>query len=95
MIKALIKSTNEVRVESETDADAFHKEIQKQAEKMGCTLSTFTKTLKQKKSKGEVLEEYYQVKYTFIFNDLKDPEFFLDSIEYNMKDTVSGDELPW
>ena len=55
MIKALIKSTNEVRVETEEDADNFHKELQKQAVDMGCVLSTFTKTLKEKKSKGEVL----------------------------------------
>lgn len=95
MIKSLIKSTNEVRVETETDADEFHKLIQKQVEDMKCTLSTFTKTLKQKKSKGEVLEEYYQIKYTFVFNDIKDPETYLNSIDYNMTEAFLGDEAPW
>ena len=33
MIKSLIKVTNEVRVETETDADQFHKELQKEAVK--------------------------------------------------------------
>jgi len=85
MIKSLIKSTNEVRLENEEDADNFHKEVQEQAEKMGCILSSFTKNLKQKKSKGEIVEEYYQVKYTFVFNDLKDPESCLDSINYEVR----------
>lgn len=82
MIKSLIKSTNEVRLENEEDADNFHKEVQEQAEEIGCILSSFTKNLKQKKSKGEIVEEYYQVKYTFVFNDLKDPEY---SINYEMR----------
>lgn len=94
MIKALIKSTNEVRVETEEDADNFHKELQKQAVDMGCVLSTFTKTLKEKKSKGEVLESWYVVKYVFTFNDVKEPMTYLKSIDYNMMDTIEED-LPW
>ena len=73
MLKSLIKATNEVRVETEEDADNFHKELQKEAEKIGCILSTFTKTLRQKKSKGEVVDEYYQIKYTYVFNDIQEP----------------------
>ena len=94
MIKALIKSTNEVRVETEEDADNFHKELQKQAVDMSCVLSTFTKTLKEKKSKGEVLESWYVVKYVFTFNDVKEPMTYLKSIDYNMMDTIEED-LPW
>ena len=92
MLKSLIKTTNEVRVETEEDADNFHKELQQEAEKIGCILSTFTKTLRQKKSKGEVMEEYYQIKYTYVFNDIKDPVSYLNNIEYHMKN--EGD-VPW
>ena len=69
-------------------------EIEKQAVDMGCVLSTFTKTLKEKKSKGEVLESWYVVKYVFTFNDVKEPMTYLKSIDYNMMDTIEED-LPW
>jgi hypothetical protein len=95
MIKSLIKATNEIRVETESDADLFHKELQEKAEEIGCTLSTFTKTLRQKKSKGEVIEEYYQIKYTYVFNDIKDPETYLKNIEYHMVNSIQGDDTAW
>ena len=96
MIKSLIKATNEVRVETESEADEFHKQLQKEAEEIGCVLSTFTKTLRQKKSKGEVIEEYYQIKYTYVFNDIKDPCTYLKNIQYNMQNsTIEEDEVPW
>ena len=94
MIKALINSTNTIRVETEEDADQLHKDLQQEAEKLGCVLSTFTKTLKEKKSKGEVMESWYIVKYVFTFNDAKDPVTYLKSIEYNMTDAEQED-MPW
>ena len=94
MIKALINSTNTIRVETEEDADQLHKDLQQEAEKLGCVLSTFTKTLKEKKSKGEVMESWYIVKYVFTFNDAKDPVTYLKSIEYNMTDSEQED-MPW
>lgn len=96
MIKSLIKATNEVRVETESDADEFHKQLQKEAEENNCILSTFTKTLRQKKSKGEVIEEYYQIKYTYVFNDIKEPESYLLNINYNMTNSPTNkEEVPW
>ena len=95
MIKSLIKVTNEVRVETESDADEFHKQLQKEAENIGCILSTFTKTLRQKKSKGEVVDEYYQIKYTYVFNDIKEPCTYLKNIEYNMTNSMEEGDLPW
>lgn len=95
MLKSLIKATNEVRVETEEEADQFHKELQQEAEKIGCILSTFTKTLRQKKSKGEVIDEYYQIKYTYVFNDIKEPYSYLKNIEYNMTNSTEEGDLPW
>lgn len=94
MLKSLIKATNEVRVETEEDADNFHKELQKEAERINCILSTFTKTLKQKKSKGEIIEEYYQIKYTYVFNDIKEPYNYLKNIEYNITNSTEEGDLP-
>lgn len=84
MIKWLIKSANEVRIETKTDVDIFHKEIEQQAEELGATLGTWSETQKQKTSKGEVLEEWYIVKYTLVFNSAKDPETPLRNIEFNL-----------
>ena len=95
MLKSLIKATNEVRVETEEEADQFHKELQKEAERIGCILSTFTKTLRQKKSKGEVIDEYYQIKYTYVFNDIKEPYNYLKNIEYNITNSQEEGDLPW
>lgn len=95
MLKSLIKATNEVRVETEEEADQFHKELQKEAEKIGCILSTFTKTLRQKNSKGEVIDEYYQIKYTYVFNDIKEPYSYLKNIEYNITNSQEEGDLPW
>ena len=95
MLKSLIKATNEVRVETEEEADQFHKELQQEAEKIGCILSTFTKTLRQKKSKGEVIDEYYQIKYTYVFNDIKEPYTYLKNIEYNMTNSAEEGGLSW
>jgi len=95
MLKSLIKATNEVRVETEEEADQFHKELQQEAEKIGCILSTFTKTLRQKKSKGEVIDEYYQIKYTYVFNDIKEPYNYLKNIEYNITNSAEEGDLPW
>ncbi len=95
MLKSLIKATNEVRVETEEEADQFHKELQQEAEKIGCILSTFTKTLRQKKSKGEVIDEYYQIKYTYVFNDIKEPYTYLKNIEYNMTNSAEEGDLSW
>lgn len=95
MLKSLIKTTNEVRVESEEEADQFHKELQKEAEKIGCVLSTFTKTLRQKKSKGEIIDEYYQIKYTYVFNDIKEPYTYLKNIEYNFTNPIEEGDLSW
>ena len=95
MLKSLIKATNEVRVETEEDADNFHKELQKEAEEIGCILSTFTKTLRQKKSKGEIIDEYYQIKYTYVFNDIKEPLSYLKNIEYNLTNSSEEGDMVW
>lgn len=89
MIKWLIKSTNEVRIETKTDVDIFHKEVEQQAEAMGATLSSWSEAQKQKTAKGEVLEEWYIVKYVFVFNNPKDPEKPLRSVSYDLIDNFA------
>lgn len=85
MIVYLIKSTNEVRIETMDEVEDFHKQLQEEAEENGYTLSSFSWSEKTVKAQGEVVDVYYQVKYQFVFNNLKEPEKVLDSIEYNQK----------
>lgn len=88
MIKWLIKSTNEVRVETKSDADMLRGQMQKQADDMGCILSKWEEARKTKKEKGEVVDEWYIVKYTFAFNNPKEPDKPLSKVEYQMFEEV-------
>lgn len=91
MIKYLIKSTVELRVQDEAAADELHKTMQEEAEKIGAILSSWNEIKKEKKVKGEIVEEWYICKYTLVFNDPKEPVIALDNIKYNMINT----EMPW
>lgn len=78
----VIKNTTEYRLEDMAQVEKFHKKLQKQAETEGYTLSAFSWTTKDVKEKGEVVETYYQVRVTFIFNELKAPENMFCRVEF-------------
>ena len=85
MIKYLIKSTQEIRVETEEDADALHKQMAAEAEQLGAVLTSWNETKKEQKAKGEIIAEWYICKYTLTFNDPKAPIELLESIDYKTK----------
>ena len=87
MIKWLIKSTNEIRLETKSEVEQFHASLQDEADALGCRVTSWQEAPKQKKSGGEVMEEWYIVKYTLTFNDPKSPEHLLNHIEYDIKAT--------
>lgn len=84
MIKYIIKSTNEVKVSTEEEADALHKEMAKEAENLGAVLTSWNETKKEVKSKGELVDEYFVCKYTFTFGTPKDTTVILKSIDYDL-----------
>jgi len=84
MIKYLIKSTQEIRVETEEDADALHKQMAAEAEQLGAILTSWNEVKKEQKNKGEIIAEWYICKYTLAFNDPKEPMVPLNSIDYDM-----------
>lgn len=84
MIKYLIKSTQEIRVETEEDADVLHKQMATEAEQLGAVLTSWNETKKEQKAKGEIIAEWYICKYTLSFNDPKEPIIPLKSIDYDM-----------
>lgn len=92
MLKYLIKSTNEIRVETKDEAERLHQIVNEEAMSNDWTLASWSETKKEKKSGGEIVEEWYIVKYTLVFNDAKDPERPMRSIEYNITDSFAMDE---
>lgn len=96
MIKYLIKSTNEIRVESEEDANELHRFYEKFAHDNDYILNSWTQTLRTKKSGGEIVESWFICKVVLIFNDAKAPDIPLDTIEFNMQYTVPIKNInPW
>lgn len=92
MIQYLIRTTTEIRVELEEDANELHKEIEAFAHDNNYTLSSWTQTYKNKKVKGEITEEYYLCKYILIFNDVKEPNSILGGIDYEIWQMVPREE---
>lgn len=67
----LINVTNIYRVPTVQDALELRKELEKGAGE----LVSFSYTTKYIKQKGEIIEEYQQVKAKLVFNDEKEPEY--------------------
>jgi len=82
MIKYLIKSTNEVRVGTKEEADQLHKELEKEAQEQGYVLAAWSETHKEKKAQGEVVDEWMICKWTFVFDDPKEPVMAYKFINY-------------
>lgn len=58
----LMKQTDEIRVESETEAKALIEKEKDNARNNGYEIVNYSSTLKEKKCKGEVIDSYYVVK---------------------------------
>ena len=70
MAKYLVSTVETYRVADETEATNLIEEAK--ADK-NYVLSKYTREHKEKTSKGEVVDEYYKVTLTKIFNDIKEP----------------------
>lgn len=96
MIKYLIKNTAEIRVDSEEDANALHKEYEDFARENGYILNSWSQTYRTKKSGGEIVEEWFICKVVLIFNDVKAPTIPLDTINFKMQLNIPIENLsPW
>lgn len=81
----VIKNQTEYRVDSMPEVEDFHKQLQQKAIDEGYTLTNFAWNERAVKEKGEVVDTYYQVKATFVFNALKDPENPFFNVEFPTK----------
>lgn len=96
MIKYLIKSTNEIRVEDENDANELHRFYEKFAHDNNYILNSWTQTLRTKKSQGEIVESWFICKVVLVFNDAKAPDIPLDTIDFKMQHNIPIENVsPW
>lgn len=70
-MKYLIKTTEVYRADSESEAEKL---INDQKEEFGSALTRYSSTHKERKQKGEVIDDYYHVELVKVFNDEKEPE---------------------
>lgn len=86
----MIKDTCELRVDTEEAANKLHKDFEEYCHNRGFTLSSWSQTYKCRKSKGEVIDEYYLCKVIIIFTDIKEPTVVFDHIDYdNIYDAIN------
>jgi len=61
-MKVINQITEVYRIDSEEEVRAFNEELKAEALDEGYILKSYSYTLKEKKSKGEVIDSAYQVK---------------------------------
>lgn len=69
-MKYLITTTEVYRVDTEAEAQELINEAKKDNY---FTLSKYTSEYKERKAKGEVIDDYYKVSLTKTFSDIKEP----------------------
>jgi len=71
MSKYLISTIETYRVDTEAEATAAIEEAKKDGSYI---LGKYTSEHKERKSKGEIIDEYWKLTLTKLFNDIKEPD---------------------
>lgn len=71
MSKYLVSTIETYRVDTEEEAT---KAIAEAKNDSSYTLGKYTSEHKERKAKGEVIDEYWKLTLTKIFNDIKEPD---------------------
>ncbi len=71
MSKYLISTVETYRVDTESEAT---KAIEEAKNDTSYILGKYASEHKERKSKGEVIDEYWKLSLTKIFNDIKEPD---------------------
>lgn len=67
-----LKVTAEYRAESEEEAKQMNEDFKKEAREKGYILNSFAYTKKEKKSKGEIIDDGYLVKVVKVYGGFWD-----------------------
>ena len=68
----LLKVTEEYRAESEAEVKEMNEQFKEKAKSEGYVLNAFSYTKKEKKSKGEVIDDGYLVKVAKVYGGFWD-----------------------
>lgn len=82
MIQYLLKTTEEIMVDTEVDVDSLQDFLKRDAEEQNYIIKTFSYEKKVRKMKGEENEEYYKCKVVKLFNSEKYPDLPLRKVLY-------------
>lgn len=81
MAKYLVSTVETYRVDTENEAT---KAIEEAKQDNSYILGKYASEHKEKKSKGEVVEEYWKLTLTKIFNDIKEPDSYI-TVNYEVE----------
>lgn len=82
MIQYLLKTTEEIMVDTEVDVDSLQDFLKRDAEEQNYVIKTFSYEKKVRKMKGEEDEEYFKCKIVKLFNSEKYPDLPLRKVLY-------------
>ena len=81
MSKYLVSTVETYRVDTEAEAT---KAIEEAKNDNSYVLGKYTNEHKERKSKGEIIDEYWKLPLTKLFNDIKMPDSIVD-INYEVE----------
>lgn len=93
MIQYLLKTTEEIMVDTEVDVDSLQDFLKRDAEEQNYVIKTFSYEKKVRKMKGEEDEEYYKCKVVKLFNSEKYPDLPLRKVLYTGFNNGRSDEI--
>lgn len=93
MIQYLLKTTEEIIVDTEVDVDSLQDFLKRDAEEQNYIIKTFSYEKKVRKMKGEEDEEYYKCKVVKLFNSEKYPDLPLRKVLYTGFNDGRSDEI--
>ena len=89
--KFLLKTTEEYWLSDLVTVESFHKELQQDAIDQDYQLTSFAYTEKPIKEQKEVVDSYFIVKVTKVFDDAKEPEGMpMKTVNYVRRDSTLG-----
>lgn len=87
--KFLLKTTEEYWLSDLVTVESFHKELQQDAIDQGYQLTAFAYIEKPIKEGKEVVDSYFIVKATKVFDDAKEPEGVpMETVNYVRRDST-------
>lgn len=87
MNRYFCKSVETYRVDTIDDVENFHDYLQDDSEEKGYFLSNFKYDYKTKKEKQEIIEEYYLITATKVFQDYREPTRQFEENIYKTKNS--------